>query len=115
MDAFKERSALLAGGVAAVLASACCVGPLVLLALGATGAWIGNLAALAPYRPLFIGAAVLALALAWRGLRPGTAACRPADVCASRRAGAAFRAAFFAVAALVLLAVVFPYAAPLFY
>jgi mercuric ion transport protein len=52
----------LAGGiVAGVTASACCVGPLVLLLLGFGGAWIGNLTALEPYRPVFIGVASIAL------------------------------------------------------
>lgn len=55
---------LLAGGLAAVLASTCCLGPLVLITLGVSGAWIGNLSALEPWRPLFIGAALAALALA---------------------------------------------------
>ncbi len=45
------RGSLLAGGVAALLASACCLGPLVLVVLGFSGAWIGNLTALEPYRP----------------------------------------------------------------
>ena len=45
------RGSLVAGGIAAVLASACCLGPLVLIALGVSGPWIGNLAALEPYRP----------------------------------------------------------------
>ncbi len=54
------RGSLVAGGVAAVLASACCLGPLVLISLGISGAWIGNLAALEPYRPWFIGAALVA-------------------------------------------------------
>ncbi|EOY2310890.1 mercury resistance system periplasmic binding protein MerP [Escherichia coli] len=52
------RGALFAGGLAAILASTCCLGPLVLVALGFSGAWIGNLTVLEPYRPLFIGAAV---------------------------------------------------------
>ena len=52
------RGSLLAGGVAALLASACCVGPLVLVVLGISGAWIGNLTALEPYKPIF---AVIAL------------------------------------------------------
>ena len=51
------RGALFAGGLAAILASACCLGPLVLIALGFSGAWIGNLTVLEPYRPIFIGAA----------------------------------------------------------
>ncbi|MER1474493.1 MULTISPECIES: mercuric transporter MerT family protein, partial [Gammaproteobacteria] len=37
------RGALFTGGLAAILASACCLGPLVLIALGFSGAWIGNL------------------------------------------------------------------------
>ncbi|VCX09976.1 hypothetical protein BANRA_05706 [Klebsiella pneumoniae] len=54
------RGALFAGGLAAILASACCLGPLVLIALGFSGAWIGNLTVLEPYRPFFIGAALVA-------------------------------------------------------
>ncbi|EMR15037.1 mercuric transport protein, partial [Klebsiella quasipneumoniae] len=30
----------------------CCLGPLVLIALGFSGAWIGNLTVLEPYRPI---------------------------------------------------------------
>jgi len=45
------RGSLLVGGVAALVASACCLGPLVLVVLGFSGAWIGNLTALEPYRP----------------------------------------------------------------
>lgn len=45
------RGALFAGGLAAILASTCCLGPLVLVALGFSGAWIGNLTVLEPYRP----------------------------------------------------------------
>ena len=55
------RGPLAAGGVAALLASACCLGPLVLITLGVSGAWISNLAALEPYRPLFIGVALVAM------------------------------------------------------
>ena len=54
------RGALFAGGLAAFLASTCCLGPLVLVALGFSGAWVGNLTALEPYRPFFIGAALVA-------------------------------------------------------
>ena len=44
-----------AGGVlGAVGASSCCILPLVLFSLGAGGAWIGNLTALAPYQPIFV-------------------------------------------------------------
>lgn len=56
-EAKAGRGSLIAGGIAAVVASACCLGPLVLIALGISGAWIGNLAALEPFRPWFIGPA----------------------------------------------------------
>ena len=68
------RTALMTGGLAAILASTCCLGPLVLVALGFSGAWIGNLTALEPYRPIFIGAALVALFFAGRRVfRPAAA------------------------------------------
>ncbi|MFB6232310.1 MAG: mercuric transporter MerT family protein [Salinibacter sp.] len=55
---------------AALGASACCTIPLALVSLGIGGAWIGGLTALAPYRWLFVGLAIAALAYAgyneWR-------------------------------------------------
>src|SRR3546814_18074567 len=60
------RGVLFAGGLAAILASACCLGPLILVTLGFSGAWIGNLTVLEPYRPLFIGAALIAMFFAHR-------------------------------------------------
>lgn len=106
---------LAAGALSAVLASTCCLGPLVLVSLGVSGAWIGSLTALEPYRPGFIAGAVLALALAYRRIFRPAAACRPGDACALPRVRAAYRALFWAVAALVGVALVFPYTLPLFY
>jgi mercuric ion transport protein len=60
-DLNSSRAALLAGGLAAILASTGCLGPLVLVALGFSGAWIGNLTVLEPYHPIFIGAALVAM------------------------------------------------------
>lgn len=76
------RGALFAGGLAAILASTCCLGPLVLVALGFSGAWIGNLTVLEPYRPLFIGAALVALFFAWKRIYRPVQACKPGEVCA---------------------------------
>lgn len=114
-DESKSRT-LLTGGVAAVLASVCCVGPLVLLALGLGGAWAGNLTLLEPLRPLFLLVAFAALVFAYRKIyRAPAAACEPGAVCAVPKTQAAYKAAFWAVAALVLLSLSFPYLAPLFY
>lgn len=39
---------------AAIGAAVCCLGPVVLVSIGVSGAWIGQLSALEPYRPLFM-------------------------------------------------------------
>lgn len=109
------RGVLAAGGLAAVLASTCCIGPLVLLSLGLGGAWAVNLTALEPFRPWFLGAALVALFFAYRRIFRPVAACDPGEVCAVPAARRAYRIAFWTVAALVLLALGSPYVAPLFY
>ena len=109
------RGALYGGGLAAILASTCCLGPLVLLMLGFSGAWIGNLTALEPYRPLFVVAAVVALVFAYRQIfRPG-AACAPGEVCAVPQVRTTYKALFGLTAVLILIAISFPFVAPLFY
>ena len=106
---------LVAGGVAAILASTCCLGPLVLVALGVSGAWIGNLTKLEPYRPIFIGAALVALFFAWRRIFRPAHACEPGVVCALPQVRTTYKAIFWIVAALVLVALAFPYVLRFFY
>ena len=110
-----RMGSLALGGLAAVLASACCLGPLVLVLLGVSGAWIGNLTRLEPYRPLFLAVALIALFFAWRRIFRPARACTPGEVCAIPRVRTTYKVIFWCVAALVLVAFAFPYAAPLFY
>ena len=109
------RGALAAGGLAAVLASTCCFGPLVLVTLGFSGAWIGNLTVLEPYRPIFIGVGLGALFFAWRRIFRPVRSCRPDEVCAVPQARTTYKMLFWIVAALMLVALAFPYVMPLFY
>ncbi|SCU74666.1 Mercuric transport protein [Cupriavidus necator] len=109
------RRALFAGGLAAILASTCCLGPLVLIALGFSGAWIGNLTAMEPYRPLFLGTAVLALFVAWRRIFRPPQVCKPGEACAVPQGRATYKLIFWVVALLVLVAFGFPYVMPFFY
>ena len=108
------RGALFGGGLAAILASTCCLGPLVLVALGISGAWIGNLTRLEPYRPIFLGVALTALFFAGRRIFRPAYACKPDEVCALPEVRTAYKVIFWIVAALILVALVFPYVLPLF-
>lgn len=109
------RGALIAGGLAAILASTCCLGPLLLIALGFSGAWIGNLTVLEPYRPIFIGVALVALFFAWRRIFQSVQACKPGEVCAIPQVRSTYKFIFWIVAVLVVVALAFPYVLPLFY
>jgi mercuric ion transport protein len=109
------RGALFTGGLAAILASTCCLGPLVLVSLGFSGAWIGNLTVLEPYRPIFIGAALVALFFAWRRIFRPAKSCQPGEVCAIPQIRSTYQLIFWIVAALVVVALGFPYVVPFFY
>jgi mercuric ion transport protein len=110
-----EKGTLAFGGIAAILASTCCLGPLVLVALGFSGAWIGNLTLLEPYRPIFIGAALVALFFAYRRIFRPIQTCAPGEVCALPQTRRTYNVVFWIVAALVLVALALPYISPLFY
>ncbi len=107
--------ALFVGGLAAVLASTCCLGPLLLVALGLSGAWIGNLTRLEPYRLFFIAAALVALFFAGRRIFRPAQACGPGEVCAVPRTRQIYKLVFGIVSVLVLIALVFPCVLKFFY
>lgn len=111
----QARIPLAAGGITALFASACCLGPLLLVTLGLSGAWIGNLTALEPYRPIFLGVALVAMLFAWRRTFRSARDCRPGGTCAIPQVTRAYRILFWIVALLILLAIVFPYLLILFY
>ncbi|MDE2427464.1 MAG: mercuric ion transporter MerT [Burkholderiales bacterium] len=110
-----DSTTLAVGGLAAILASTCCLGPLVLVALGFSGAWIGNLTALEPYRPIFIGAALVAMFFAWRRIFRPVQECKPGEVCAMPQVRTTYKLIFWIVAVLVVIALGFPYVLPFFY
>jgi mercuric ion transport protein len=105
------KTTLVGGALAAVAASACCLGPLVLVSLGIGGAWISNLTLIEPLRPVFIVAALLCMALAYRKIYRGPAAadCVPGSLCALPQTNIRYRAMFWVVSILVLVALAYPY------
>jgi mercuric ion transport protein len=106
---------LLAGMITAVGASLCCLAPLILLALGIGSAYLGFLTVLVPYRPLFIGATLLILTLAFHRIyftpkvrRPGLSRPQPNGI--KRQP-----VAFWIVSALALCLIALPWLIPLLY
>ncbi len=106
---------MIAAVIAAVGASVCCVGPLVLLALGIGGTWISNLTALEPYRPIFMGITLVFLFLAFRKLYLAPATCAPDAACASPATQRNQRIIFWMVTVLLLALLAFPYYGTVFF
>jgi len=108
------RASITVGVLAAIGASICCVGPLALLGLGIGGAWIGNLTALEPYRPILIGVTILFFALAFRKLYLVPQSCAPGTPCADPAVIRRQRAIFWGVSALGIGLLAVPPLAPFF-
>jgi len=106
------KAPLVGGVLAAIAASMCCAGPLVLLMLGISGSWIGNLRAFEPFRPLFMGLTALFLVLAFRKLYLIPQSCAADAPCASPASLRKQRATFWLVTLLVVSIVAFPWASP---
>ena len=110
------RWPLIGGVVAAITASLCCIGPLVLVMLGIGGSWIANLSALEPFRPYFLGVSLIFLFFAWKKIyRAPAEACAPGSLCALPQTNRVYKLLFWMAAVLIGLAIVSPYLAPLFY
>jgi mercuric ion transport protein len=92
--------ALATAGIGSVLASSCCLLPLVLVSIGLTGAWMGRLRALQPFSPILVGISLAALlAAAYNGIPKHPI----------------YRAAYGAISALTLILLLQPVIAPWFY
>ena len=113
----QKKKTLFAGGsvLGALAMSSCCILPLVLFSLGVTGAWIGNLAALYPYKMyFFLGTAgFLAAGFYWAYRKPKTAAREGDGDCGTPISDRINKAVLWVSTVLVLAALVFPYYAPL--
>ncbi|HEX4736681.1 MAG TPA: mercuric transporter MerT family protein [Allosphingosinicella sp.] len=108
---------LAAGGLlGALLASSCCLVPLVLVTLGVSGAWIGKLTALQPYSPLFAALALLCIGLGfWHVYFPRPAEPCEVRACAPGRSRAITKAVLWIAAVVTIVALTTGWWAPLFY
>jgi mercuric ion transport protein len=110
------RFAAIASVLGAVLASSCCVVPLVLVTLGASGAWIGNLTVLDPYKGYFAVVTVAFLGAGfWQVYWKKEVACEADSYCASPTSGNVIKVALWVAAALIFSALTIDWWAPWFY
>lgn len=102
------------GGIVGALASmSCCIVPLVFFALGVSGAWIGNLTALAPYQPIFVMFTLVCLGFGfYRVYRKSPAVCAEGSYCAKPISNRIVKTALWCATFLVAAALAFPYVAP---
>lgn len=108
-----SKGSLIATIIAGITASACCIGPFVLLTLGISGSWISNFSALEPFRPIFIGVTVIFLGLAYRKLYLMPKACDADTPCANPSYLHKQRIIFWVVTILVIAIIAFPWYGPL--
>lgn len=101
--------AILGASIAAIGASICCVVPLALVLLGISGAWIGNLTALDPWRPWFTAATLLLLALAFWSLYGPSSRCRADGDCNDARILRRRRRRLWLAAVVIGLLLLFPH------
>ncbi|MCQ8183304.1 mercuric transporter MerT family protein [Methylomonas sp. SURF-1] len=100
--------------LAAVGASACCVGPFLLLSLGIGGAWISALTAMEPARPFFIVMALIFIVLGYRKLYLTSDRCNAGEICATSDNQQRQRRLFWLGSAFILILLAFPWLAPFF-
>ncbi len=110
----RKRGLVATGSVVgALLASSCCILPLVLFSLGIGGAWISNLTGLYPYKPYFLGITALFLAGGfYMTYRKPKAACKAGSYCASPTSSRVLQVALWGSTLLVGAVLIFPYVAP---
>ena len=113
----RKRNVAAAGGVlGAVLASSCCIGPLLLIMLGASGAWIGNLTALKAYQPVFVPVTLAFLGFGfWQVYGNSKRNCDDDSSCASPASDRLIKIVLWAATLLVAIALSTDLWAPFFY
>lgn len=108
-------SALSGAIIGAITASLCCIGPLLLLALGISGAWISTFTQLEFLRPIGIIITLIFLMLAFWRLYIMPQRCSIDKPCAKPNNLRIQRLIFWMITLLLILLLTFPWYAFLFY
>ncbi|BCG63433.1 MAG: mercuric ion transport protein [Methyloprofundus sp.] len=100
--------------LAAIGASACCVGPLLLLSLGVGGAWMSTLTSMTAVRPIFFALTLLFIWLGFMKLYFPEQDCNEGDICTSIKVQRNQKIIFWIGSIAILLLLSFPWFAPYF-
>ena len=117
-SASNAREKMLATGsvIGAVIASSCCIVPLILVSLGISGTWIGSLTALEPYKPIFLSVTGLILAAGfWQVYFKPKPVCENESYCARPISGVVTQSALWIATVIAVLSATINFWAPLFY
>jgi mercuric ion transport protein len=113
-----SKSAFAAAGglIAAVMASSCCIVPLVLVMLGVSGSWMGSLRALEEYQALFVLITFGFLAFGfWHVYFKHKPYCADDTSCSRPLPNILAKTVLWVATVLVTLSMTIDYWAPLFY
>jgi mercuric ion transport protein len=111
-DSRKARI-IAAGGILGALAtSTCCIVPLILFSLGVSSAWIGNLTALEPYKPIFIVITLGFLGYSYWMIYRKPKACAESETCARPLPNRLVKTALWASTILIVTALFWNWIAP---
>jgi mercuric ion transport protein len=112
-----KNGVVAAGGlITAVLASSCCIVPLVLVMLGVSGAWIGSLRALEAYQPIFVVITLGFLTYGfWQVYFKPRRDCVDDTACSRPLPNLLIKTVLWVATALIALTLTIDYWAPLFY
>jgi mercuric ion transport protein len=110
----KKSWATIGAVMAAIGASACCVGPLVLLSFGIGGAWVSTLTSLEAVRPVFIVLTFIFIGLGYRKLYLVPSNCEEGEACELPDVQKNQKTIFWVISALIVLLLAFPWYTPYF-
>ena len=109
----RKTRMIAAGGIlGALAASTCCIVPLILFSLGVSGAWIGNLTALEPYKPIFITVTLGFLGYGYWMVYRKPKTCNEGDACARPLPNRLVKTALWRSTVLILIAIFWTWIAP---
>lgn len=109
---FTQRLSLYTGGVAAILASICCLGPFLLVTVGLSNATVLYFITAAEWsRPFFIVVALIGLIFSYRYIWNPTPSNYSVEACSIQQNMMPYKVFFAFVTLLIILAFMLPYIA----